>query len=443
MPIRFDKNGAMVRVSYCSCDNPEVERRGSRQTPHCTLCDRHCPDEEAIFHALRDLESIEVLRKRQYKKTNYRTGKIEAVMTEARGQSNTKTLMDLYGTNEFRSVVKRLWMRGRFRAGYTTQDLDCLSPAPDAEEESVIVKPTGDTPEKSEWELLVPADAPAEASAYDAGEEETPAEAVSAEDAPTEEAPTKEVSAEYGSSPEDEIPTAEAYPMEAYNEDPPAEAKSAEVDEACECDCVQEEQKAIYLPLSSQHKSMILLQEVLEGACFAYGKKRLAILLREREWDCVEAVALRTWMDQLASIQHIFGAVPGKDLFESVASIQDVATSRTPINSSRMKKLLNDAVRLTEILEVKDYSDIVKRVRLGIEMAIEGLSREEHEAEEQQSKKLKRIAEERLELDRREADVRDEQERAKRGCRKSTELEVRSLLGEAKKSLETVAFFSQ
>jgi predicted GTPase len=87
-------------------------------------------------------------------------------------------------------------------------------------------------------------------------------------------------------------------------------------------------------------------------------------------------------MDQLAGRQHIFDASVGRDLFESVASIQDIAVDRTPIDSSRIKKLLDDAVRLTEMLKIRDYSDIVKRVQLGIEKAIEVLSHEEQEAKE-------------------------------------------------------------
>jgi hypothetical protein len=39
---------------------------------------------------------------------------------------------------------------------------------------------------------------------------------------------------------------------------------------------------------------MMLLQEVLEGACFAFGKKVLWTLLWDHDWDYVEAVALRT-----------------------------------------------------------------------------------------------------------------------------------------------------
>jgi vacuolar-type H+-ATPase subunit I/STV1 len=188
---------------------------------------------------------------------------------------------------------------------------------------------------------------------------------------------------------------------------------------------------------------MVLLQEVLEGACFAFGQRELPTLLLEHGWKCAEAVALRTWVEQFAILQDVFDTAPSKDLLKSVAGIQATVVNRTPVDSSGMKKFLDDAVELTAILNIEGYSGIVKKMRLDIGAAIEDLSREEREAGDRQDKKLMRIAEERRELDKREAEVREEQERSERECQKSTELEVKRLLDEAKKSLETTTFFTQ
>ncbi|GKU15612.1 hypothetical protein FLAG1_11785 [Fusarium langsethiae] len=288
MPSHIDKNHGTrdishdLDVSYCICEHQIMERRWPRSTLYCSLCDRRCPNEEAIHQALINskMESIEVLRKRKFKKTNICNAKIEAVLKEGLSQPSVKALMDLYGTDIFHSVVRRLWMRGKFSTGYTAPSLDCDIPEHDAEEKPISEKPAEDTSEKSDWELLVPADAPAEASAYDP-EEEAPAEPVPAEEAPTEDAP-----AAYEASPEEELPTVEACPVEVYDEDPPAEAKPT------------------------------------------------------------EAVALRTWMDQFLSIQHTFDTEPSRDLLQSVIGIQDTVVNRTPIGSSSMKKFLDDAVEL-------------------------------------------------------------------------------------------------
>jgi hypothetical protein len=47
-------------------------------------------------------------------------------------------------------------------------------------------------------------------------------------------------------------------------------------------------------------------------------------------------------------------------------TLQDQATllqvNRTPIDSSRITKFLEDAAKLTEILKIKDYGDIIRKV---------------------------------------------------------------------------------
>ncbi|SCV57414.1 uncharacterized protein FFB14_15148 [Fusarium fujikuroi] len=121
-------------------------------------------------------------------------------------------------------------------------------------------------------------------------------------DASTSNKPPKETAKP--ANPEEELHTMEVDSSKAQK--PPAdEGKPPEVEEVCQ-GSVQEEQKATYVPFSSQHKLMILLQDALEGACFAYGQRRLPELLRRRSWNCAEAVALRTWMDEFILRRHTF-----------------------------------------------------------------------------------------------------------------------------------------
>lgn len=148
-------------------------------------------------------------------------------------------------------------------------------------------------------------------------------------------------------------------------------------------------------------------------------------------------------MSHLASIQLTLDTVASRHLLQLVAGIEDTAVNRTSIDSSRMRKLLDDAVELTEVLKMKEYGEIVEKVRAGIGKAIEGLSREEWEAEDRQERKLKRIAEERQRLDEREADVRKEREKNKRECQRSVELEVEASLDEARKSFGITVFFDE
>lgn len=221
MSLYIDKNDAMVashelRVPYCGCDSPEVEPLRSHSTLYCILCGRRYPDEETIYQALRNLKSVGVLGRKRFKETRLRIEKIEAVMAEAQDQPSIKPLIDLYGKHVFSTMVKRLWIKERFRSGYTAQNLDCDIPVPNPNPK-MSEKPAEDTPEKSDWELLVSADVPEKASAC-----------VLEEEGPMEEGPMEEAPAEYESSPEGELPTAKAHPVEERDEDPPGKAKPTE-----------------------------------------------------------------------------------------------------------------------------------------------------------------------------------------------------------------------
>jgi hypothetical protein len=205
---------------------------------------------------------------------------------------------------------------------------------------------------------------------------------------------------------------------------------------------MQEEQKIASLPFSSPYRLMLYLQQILEGACFASGRKSWPELLRKRNWDCVEAVSLTMWVKEFEHLQYPFDTQPSRGLLQSIAEIQTITVERRSINWPRMKRFFDDAIELTEVLNVKEYGEIIIQIRLHIRKTIEGLSRDEEEAQSQEAKKLQWIDEERRKLDEREAEVRKGKEKSIREFRKSAESEVERVLEEAKKSLETTVFFS-
>ncbi|KAH7231134.1 hypothetical protein BKA59DRAFT_359197, partial [Fusarium tricinctum] len=244
----------------------------------------------------------------------------------------------------------------------------------------------------------------------------------------------------------EESAAAEAEPTEPY-EEPAEEAKplddptEEEYGEPKPDGYMQEEQKIASLPFSSPYRLMAYLQQILEGACFAYGRKEWPELLRKRNWVCVEAVSLSMWVKEFEHLQHTFDTQPSRGLLQSIAEIQTTAVERRPINWPRMKKFFNDGVKLTEVLNVKEYGEIIIQIRLNIGKTIEGLSRDEEEAQSQEEKKLQWIAEERRKLDEREAEVRKGTKKSTKEFQKSAELEVRRVLEEAKKQLGITAFF--
>ncbi|KPA37376.1 hypothetical protein FLAG1_09806 [Fusarium langsethiae] len=148
------------------------------------------------------------------------------------------------------------------------------------------------------------------------------------------------------------------------------------------------------------------------------------------------------WVKEFEHLQHTFDTQPSRGLLQSIAEIQTITIERRPINWHRMKKFFDDAIELTEILNAKEYGEIIIQIRLSVGKTIEGLSRDEEEAQSQEEKTLQWIAKERRKLDEREAEVRKGKRKSTREFRKSAESEVEKVLEEAKKALETTAFFS-
>jgi hypothetical protein len=132
---------------------------------------------------------------------------------------------------------------------------------------------------------------------------------------------------------------------------------------------------------------------------------------------------------------------PSRGLLQSIAEVQAIAVERRPIDWPMMKKFFDDAVELTEILNVKEYGEIIIQIQLDIGKTMKSLSRDEEEAQSQEEKKLQWIAEERRKLDEREAEVRKGKEKSTKEFRKSAEWEVKRVLEEAEKTLETREFF--
>ncbi|CZR35878.1 uncharacterized protein FPRO_03862 [Fusarium proliferatum ET1] len=427
---------------YCSCVTM-VYNYPSR----CGICDRLCPDEKAIYLALRDIEAIRELGRKWAKKTKHQPGTIKRALASIEDRPDVKALVDQYGMDSLQSVVRRLLKDRSFTSDSIAEQRFPGLTAVIVHAEAMSTEPAESTSEKTDWELLVAVEAPVKASEEEP--EEIPAK--TAEEEPEEataKSPEEEPEEVTAKSPEEEgienqrwlekepCPT-EPYPTEAY--EAPAETKALE-EEACG-DRVQEEQKIGCLPMGSQHNLLVHLQEVLETACFAYGQKTLPTQLRKRGWDCVEAVALRTWMNEFPTMTEAFDTIHRRELLESVVAIQDIAVNRPRIDWPRMNKLLDDALDLTEVLNVKEYSDIVKKVRIDIGKAVEGLNCKKQEAEDQQEEKLQRIAEERRKLDKCEVEVRKYKENRVKDHWKWAESEVEGKLEETRKTLKTARFF--
>ncbi|CZR49769.1 uncharacterized protein FPRO_14754 [Fusarium proliferatum ET1] len=161
--------------------------------------------------------------------------------------------------------------------------------------------------------------------------------------------------------------------------------------------------------------------------------KRLPALLYEHGWSCSEAVPLHTWIDQLTVTQFALHTERNRELLESVADIEDAAVKRIPIDWYKMAEFLDNAAKLTEVLQTKEHSDYIKRIRVDIEVAIRDLRDQEQKAQEDERLERLQILSEQERLRYRERLARKEKERKIRECRHSAGLKVMRALGKDKR----------
>jgi hypothetical protein len=122
----------------------------------------------------------------------------------------------------------------------------------------------------------------------------------------------------------------------------------------------------VYLPFSAQHRLMVFLQHKLEEMCFSFSQRHLPQLLRDRAWECPEAVELHRWVRTLSMELPYIGqnwVFKHSPLFESVAQIRDCAVTRSRIDSAQIGKLMADAFGLAILLEEERTMKIIDRLR--------------------------------------------------------------------------------
>ncbi|CZR49694.1 uncharacterized protein FPRO_14828 [Fusarium proliferatum ET1] len=77
--------------------------------------------------------------------------------------------------------------------------------------------------------------------------------------------------------------------------------------------------------------------------------------------------------NHLTITQFALNTERSRELLESVVGIEDTTVKRIPIDWYKTAKFLDNAAKLTEVLQTKEYSDYIKRICMDIEMTIRDL----------------------------------------------------------------------
>ena len=125
------------------------------------------------------------------------------------------------------------------------------------------------------------------------------------------------------------------------------------------------------------------LQDLLESACYDFGKRAMPGILRQRNWDCAESVELNRWVDQFAKSRMAFPGAesvrkPLGELFKSIANIRHAAVHRIRVNSKGIEQFLLDAEALAILLGETSHAGKIGKLRRETQATVEELHRNKH-----------------------------------------------------------------
>jgi len=86
------------------------------------------------------------------------------------------------------------------------------------------------------------------------------------------------------------------------------------VDRTKECKLSSGSLYPVYLPLQVQHKLLVEIQRMLEIVCFGFGVQKMQCVLKQKDWDCAEAVELKVWTGVLRPREALFTKAEIEDL---------------------------------------------------------------------------------------------------------------------------------
>jgi hypothetical protein len=126
--------------------------------------------------------------------------------------------------------------------------------------------------------------------------------------------------------------------------------KDREQDDASSC--------LIKLPFQAQYELMTQLQTAMEHCCFYFSQKYLPDVLENRGWDCPVATTLDRWVEAIGSSKFFVASHKSGcqsttaigEILRSTAHIREVTIHRVGISTERLRKCLESAIALAEVL---------------------------------------------------------------------------------------------
>lgn len=147
------------------------------------------------------------------------------------------------------------------------------------------------------------------------------------------------------------------------------------------------------------------LQSLLECACFDFSARTLPDTLRNRSWDCAEAMELNVCVDMFIRRKFCLAGTGNSilRLLRSVAKIRHAAVHRVRISAKGVLQFLQDAEGLAALLGDATQLARISKLRRDARKVIEELERNKQFLRARLDETLRQLACQRAELQRLES----------------------------------------
>ena len=163
----------------------------------------------------------------------------------------------------------------------------------------------------------------------------------------------------------------------------------------------------VYLPFKTQHRTLVLVQSLLEECCLGFGNTWVPDLMEAQKWYEAESIELNEWNNRFpkyaeslppSAMKSIAGKTTAEILF-GTSIIRHSAVHRLRTSAAGTLNMLGAAITFAEALNDSKRAERVTKIKRQLEASVEEIVQHQNLLERKLTHQLEDIARRRAELD--------------------------------------------
>ena len=163
----------------------------------------------------------------------------------------------------------------------------------------------------------------------------------------------------------------------------------------------------VYLPFKTQHRSLVLVQSLLEESCLEFGNAWVPDLMKAQKWHEAESIELTEWTKRFLKYAKslppsAIKPIAGKSIAEvllGTSALRHSAVHRLPTSVTGILKMLHAAESFAEALDDSKRAEKLVEIKSQLEASMEKIVQHQYLLERKLRDQLEDIARRRAELD--------------------------------------------